>query len=150
MPPNSPVGQVTVNTDALKPPPAIACAPSPYPLRNTMVKNGTVILAPVTNILAAWRTSAVFSISGPTMMPGVSHKLRMGISKASQSCKNLAALSAPSLSIAPERNSGLLAMMPIGRPSILARAVIMPRPKCARSSSTESVSANKLMTSRIS
>ena len=39
-----------------------------------IVKNGTVTLAPVTNIRAAWRTSAVFSTSGPTMMPGVSHR----------------------------------------------------------------------------
>ncbi len=41
-------------------------------MRSTIVKNGTVRLAPVTNMRAAWRTSAVFSASGPTMMPGVS------------------------------------------------------------------------------
>ena len=61
------------------------------------------MLAPVTNIRAAWRTSAVFSTSGPTMMPGVSQRNRIGMSKASHSCMNRAALSAPLLSIAPAR-----------------------------------------------
>ena len=38
-----------------------------------MPNSGTVRLAPVTNIRATWRTIAVFSASGPTMKPGVSH-----------------------------------------------------------------------------
>src|SRR2546426_1134217 len=46
-----------------------------------IVKNGTLMLAPVTNIRDAWRTSAVFSISGPTMIPGVSHNESSGMSK---------------------------------------------------------------------
>ena len=39
-------------------------------MRSTIVKNGTVRLAPTTNMRQQWRTSAVFSTSGPTMMPG--------------------------------------------------------------------------------
>ena len=131
MPPNSPVGQATVKTGALKLPPAIACAPRPYALRSTMVKNGTVRLAPTTNMRQQCRTSAVFSISGPTMMPGVSHRNRIGRSNASQSCMKRAALSAPSLVIAPARCVGLLATMPIGRPSMRASAVTMPWPEVA-------------------
>ena len=78
MPPNSPVGQATANIGSLKLPPAIACAPSPYALRRTMVMCGTVRLAPVTNSRLQWRTSAVFSTSGPTIMPGVSHSTPIG------------------------------------------------------------------------
>ncbi len=37
------------------------------------MNTGTVRLAAVTNIRDTWRTSAVFSASGPTMNPGVSH-----------------------------------------------------------------------------
>ena len=46
---------------------------------------------------------AVFSLSGPTIMPGQSIKDKMGISKASHSCMNLDPLSAPGESIAPDR-----------------------------------------------
>ena len=35
---------------------------------------GTVTLAPVTNRRLTWRTSAVCSASGPTMIPGVSQR----------------------------------------------------------------------------
>ena len=52
------------------------------------------------------------------MKPGVSHKLRIGRSNASHSCRNRDALSAASLSIAPPRCAGLLASTPSGRPSI--------------------------------
>ena len=38
IPPNSPVGQAAVKKDSWNPPLAMAMAPSPYPLRNTMVK----------------------------------------------------------------------------------------------------------------
>ena len=55
-----------------------------------------------------WRTSAVFSTSGPTMMPGVSQRNRIGMSKASHSCMKRAALSAPGLSMAPERCVGVV------------------------------------------
>ena len=64
------------------------------------------------------------------------------MSKASHSCMKRAALSAPSLSMAPARWAGLLAMMPTGRPSMRTSAVTMPRPKPRRSSSTEPVSAS--------
>src|SRR6516225_7572208 len=57
--PNSEVGQATVNNGALKPPPAIACAPSPYPFRSTIVPAGTVRFAPARNMRAKWRTVAV-------------------------------------------------------------------------------------------
>ena len=111
-----------------------------------MVKKGTVRLAPVTNMRLTWRTSAVVSASGPTMIPGVSHRKRMGTSKASHSCMNRAALSAPWASMAPARWVGLLAMRPMGRPSTLIKAVTIPTPKAGRSSSTEPASASVSMT----
>ena len=46
-----------------------------------------------------------------------------------------------SLVIAPARCMGLLAIMPIGRPSIRARAVTMPRAQRGRSSRTDPSSA---------
>src|SRR2546427_448716 len=49
-----------------------------------MVKNGTVRLAPTTNRRLTWRTSAVFSASGPTIIPGVSQRRRSGRAEASQ------------------------------------------------------------------
>ena len=93
------------------------------------MKHGTVIFEPITNIRDACRTSAVFSTSGPTMIPGVSHRNSSGMSNASHSCMKRAALSAPSLTIAPARCAGLFAMIPIGRPSIRASAVTIPSPK---------------------
>ncbi len=141
MPPNSPLGQATVKIGDRKLPPAMAWAPSPYPLRRTMVKNGTVRLAPVTKSRLKWRTWAVASASGPTMNPGVSHRKRTGRSWASHSWRNRAALSAPSRSMAPPRWAGLLATTPRGRPSTRTRAVTIPAPKPRRSSRTESVSA---------
>ena len=83
---------------------------------------GTDRLAPVTNSRLQWRTSPVFSISGPTMIPGVSHSTRIGMSKASHSCMKRAALSEPSLSMAPARWLGSLAMTPIGAALDAARA----------------------------
>src|SRR6266511_4476778 len=81
-----------------------------------MPNSGTVRLAPVTNIRATWRTIAVFSASGPTMKPGVSHSDSSGMSKASQSCMKRAALSPAGASIAPPRCFGLLAIRPNGFP----------------------------------
>ncbi len=112
--------------------------------------NGTVRLAPTTNSRLAWRTSPVSSASGPTMIPGVSHRNSSGTSNASHSCRKRAALSAPSASMAPARWAGLLATMPSGRPSTSASAVIIPRAKPARSSSTEPVSASPVITARTS
>ena len=65
------------------------------------------------------------------MMPGVSHRNSSGMSNASHSCMKRAALSAPSLSIAPARCVGLFAITPIGRPSMRMNAVTMPSPNCA-------------------
>ena len=90
------------------------------------VQKGTVSEAPVTNIRLTWRTNAVSSASGPTMNPGVSHRDSSGSAKASHSCMKRAALSAQPASIAPARWSGLLAMMPSGRPSTRASAVTIP------------------------
>ena len=85
--------------------------------------NGTRSEAPTTNRREQWRTSAVASASGPTIIPGVSISERIGIEKASQSDMKRAALSAPSLVIAPARCIGLLAITPTARPSIRASAV---------------------------
>ena len=114
------------------------------------VKNGTRRLAPLTNIRLTCRTSAVFSASGPTMNPGVSHRNSSGRSNAPHSCMNRAALSAQSASIAPARWSGLLASTPSGLPSIRISADTMPGAKCGRSSSADPVSATKVTTSRTS
>ena len=104
---------------------------------------GTSRLAPVTNMREKCLTVAVFSASGPTMKPGVSHRNSIGSPNASHSCMNRAALSAPSASIAPPRCAGLLAITPSGRPSLgRASAVTMPAPKPRRSSSTSSSSAS--------
>jgi hypothetical protein len=53
------------------------------------------MLAPVTNSRLQWRTSAVFSTSGPTIIPGVSTSVMTGSPNASHSCRKRAALSAP-------------------------------------------------------
>ena len=43
-------GHATVATERLNEPPLIAIAPSPYALRSTTVKNGTLRFAPITNM----------------------------------------------------------------------------------------------------
>src|ERR1019366_5667683 len=63
------------------------------------------MFAPVTNIRAACRTSAVFSTSGPTMMPGVSHRNTSGMSNASQSCMNRAAMVSLTVRSAPKKTA---------------------------------------------
>ncbi len=93
--------------------------------------NGTPRFAPVTNIRLMCRTAPVASDSGPTMKPGVSQKNTTGMSNASHSCKNRAALSAAGVSMAPPRCAGLFAAMPSGRPSTRASAVIMPEAEAA-------------------
>jgi hypothetical protein len=92
------------------------------------VTTGTLRFAPVTNIRLKWRTVAVFSASGPTMKPGVSHSDRTGSAYASHSCRKRAALSAASASMAPPRWAGLLASSPNGRPSTRISAVTIPGP----------------------
>ncbi len=74
------------------------------------------------------------------MNPGVSHRNRTGRSNASHSCRNRAALSAASTSIAPPRWVVSLATTPSGRPSTLASAVTIPAAHPRRSSSTDPVS----------
>ena len=80
--------------------------------------SGTRRAAPATSRREAWRTRPVASASGPTMIPGVSTRETTGRPKASQSWRNRAALSAPSLVIAPAMWRVSLAMKPSGRPSI--------------------------------
>ncbi len=114
------------------------------------MKIGTLSAPPTTNMRLTRRTSAVFSASGPTMKPGVSHSDRIGNPNASQSCRKRAALSAQGASIAPAMNIGLLAIRPNGAPSMRTSAVIMPGAKSRRSSSTEPVSASVSITLRLS
>ncbi len=75
-------------------------------------------------------------------MPGVSTSDRTGISKASQSCRKRAALSAASLVIAPAMCIVLLAITPTGRPSMRARAVASSGAKRGRRNVTEPSSAS--------
>ena len=119
-------------------------------LRTTTPNIGVVMLAPTLNMRRAWRTKAVRSASGPTMIPGQSMRLRMGMSKASQSWTKRAPLSAPGESTAPARWCGLFAITPIGRPSTLMKAVMTPIPNFSRISRTEPLSAIVEMISRIS
>ena len=86
----------------------------------------------------------VASASGPTMIPGVSTSETTGRPNASQSCRKRAALSAPSLVIAPARCIGLLAMTPSGRPSIRASAVTISGAKRSRRNVTEPVVGERL------
>ena len=99
-----------------------------------MQNTGTPSAAPVTNILHTCRTCAVRSVSGPTMKPGVSHRLITGKPCASHNCRKRAALSAAGASIAPPRCAGLFAIRPNAAPSIRSSAVIMPGAKPLRSS----------------
>mmetsp|Transcript_13237 Transcript_13237/g.29428 ORF Transcript_13237/g.29428 Transcript_13237/m.29428 type:complete len:214 (-) Transcript_13237:406-1047(-) len=141
MPPNSAVGHATEK--AFRPmcaPAPMACPPRPYAFLVTMEKCGTVKLAPTINILLIFRTAPCSSDSTPTMKPGLSHKKRMGISKASQRAINREAFIAASLSIAPPRCRGLFATIPSGRPSILANPVRIPTAYPFRNSNQEPVS----------
>ena len=85
----------------MKLPPVMAMAPSPYPLRRNTATSGTVMLAPLTKRLDMRRTAACFSLSGPTINPGVSVRDTTGSSKASHSWRKRAAFSALSASTAP-------------------------------------------------
>ena len=111
---------------------------------------GTDRFAPMTNSREKCRTVAVFSDSGPTMNPGVSHSETTGSRCASHSCRKRAALSAASASIAPPRWVGTFAMTPTGAPSTRASAVIIPVPQPSRSSSTDPSSASADSTARMS
>ena len=96
------------------------------------------------------RTCAVFSTSGPTMNPGVSHSDRIGISKASQSCMKRAALSA---AIGIDRAAEMHRI--IGDHAERLAFDANQRgdhadAEVARSSSTESTSASDLSAVRIS
>ncbi len=119
-------------------------------MRRITAHSGTRRPAPATNRREQWRTSPVASASGPTIIPGVSISETSGSPKASQSCIRRAALSAPSLVIAPARRIGLLAITPTGRPSIRASAVSISGAKRSRSTVTEPVSASPSTTVRTS
>ena len=100
---------------------------------------------------AQCRISAVFSATGPTMLPGVSISDRIGMSKASQSCMKREALSAPALSMAPpDGELELLAITPTGWPSTRMKAVIIDVAQRGRSSSTVPTSASVSITVRMS
>ena len=79
-------------------------------------------------------------------MPGVSTSETSGSPKASHSCMKRAALSAPSLVIAPARCLVSLAITPTGRPSIRASAVTIPGAKRSRRNVTEPASASVSIT----
>ena len=74
----------------------------------------------------------------------------IGSPKASQSCMKRAALSAPSLVIAPASRIGLFATTPTGRPSIRARAVTISGANASRRKVTEPVSASPSIAARTS
>ena len=78
------------------------------------------------------------------MMPGVSTSETSGRPNASHSCRKRAALSAPSLVIAPASCIVSLARMPTGRPSIRASAVTIPGAKRSRRNVTEPVVGERL------
>ena len=86
-------------------------------------------LAPVTNMRAAVAHQAGLLGLGADHDAGRIAKMTIGMSKASQSCMKRAALSEPSLSMAPPSVHGLLATTPTGRPSMRMKAVTMVRPK---------------------
>ena len=115
-----------------------------------VMNTGTLIVPATTNIRDTRRTSEVFSASGPTMKPGVSHNERIGSPNASQSCMNRAALSAHGPSMAPARWMGLFAINPNGAPSMRTSAVIIPGANSGRNSSTDPVSQTASITLRIS
>ena len=102
----------------------------------------------MTNIRQTCLTCARFSISGPTMKPGVSHNDKIGSPWALQICIKRATLSAPSASIAPAMCMELLAMTPNGRPSMRRNPVTMLGPNFGLISRNESVSAIALITVR--
>ena len=108
------------------------------------------MFAPTTNILLACLTNAVFSLSGPTIIPGQSIRERIGISKASQSWINLDPLSAPGESIAPDKWPGLLATTPTGLPSTLMKEVMIPGAQSFLISRIDPMSAIPSMTSLMS
>jgi hypothetical protein len=88
-----------------------------------------------------------FSCSTPGSAPGVSTTKTKGVLYESQNLMNAVALSEASVSIAPERYMGWLAITPTGRPSTRAKAVIIACPRCAPTSNT---SPSSKIRSRIS
>jgi hypothetical protein len=79
-------------------------------------------------------------------MPGVSTSEITARPNASQSCMKRAALSAPSLVIAPAMCIVLLATIPTGRPSMRASAVTISGAKRARRNVAEPASARVSIT----
>ena len=94
-------------------------------MRSTIEIFGTVASDTANSILAPWRMMPCFSTAVPTMKPGTSCRNTSGMSKASHSHTNRAALSAAFTSRAPPSTMGWLATMPIGWPPTRARPVTM-------------------------
>ena len=90
-------------------------------MRTTTQIFGTVASEIAVTILAPWRMMPWASTCVPTMKPGTSARNSSGRLKASQHQTNRAALSAESTKSTPPFTAGLLATIPIGRPSSRAR-----------------------------
>ena len=103
--------------------PAIAYRPAPYALRTITEIFGTVASETALIIFAPWRMMPRRSTSVPIMKPGTSARKRSGISNASHSQMNRAALSDESLNNTPPFCIGWLATMPTARPSSRANPV---------------------------
>ena len=100
---------------------------------------GTVTLAPVTNRRLTWRTRAVCSASGPTMIPGVSHRKSSGQVEGVAQLHEAGRLVGPvGVDGARPGAAGCWRSTPIGRPSTRISAVTMPEaevPAAARAPS---------------
>ena len=138
-------GHATVSTGSCRLPPAIACAPNPYPRRRITATIGTRNAAPATSIRDARRTSDSASAAGPTMYPGQSISDTTGNPNASHNCSSRAALSEAAAVIAPAVKRVSLAMMPTARPSMRANAVTISRANRGRRNVTDSSSASVSM-----
>ena len=101
MPRARPWARRRVSSGAYRLPPAIAWPPVRSLAQDDRAPVGTRQAAPRHEQRAKWRTEAVRSAAGPTMMPGVSTRESTGSSKASQSCRNASRLVAAVASIAP-------------------------------------------------
>ena len=103
--------------------PAIAYRPAPYALRTMTEILGTVASETALIIFAPWRMIPRRSTSVPIMKPGTSARKSSGISNASQSHMNLAALSAESLNSTPPFCIGWFATIATACPSRRAKPV---------------------------
>ena len=142
-------GPATAKSGALKLPPAMACAPEAVPLAQDDGPDGTVRLAPVTNNQPTCPPRRSPAPHRPDHDPRVSHRNRIGTSNASHSCRNRAALSAASASMAPASCVGSFATTPTATLEP-CQGRDHPQTEPARSSSTEPTSAIASTTARTS